>query len=150
MKQGGGWATSLGAMLCSSPPVSGQYGQPLTTREPTHGNTHCGATVGKRCNNSVTPAVSLIWVGRCFWSVHQTPYRHRIALCLLTSSPVGHMMCCTTGYLTCAFPLIYALLPSYSWVLLCTALGGVVGGIAAGPGNALSAGDSLNAPCASL
>eukprot|EP01051_Picozoa_sp_SAG22_P001595 SAG22_NODE_64_length_23238_cov_83.185566_8_plen_185_part_00 len=50
-----------------------------------------------------------------------------------------HAVLITTGYITCAFPIINALLPTYTWVLFCTAIGGVVGGIAAGPGNALNA-----------
>jgi MFS family permease len=55
-----------------------------------------------------------------------------------------HAVLITTGYLTCAFPIINGLLPTYGWVLVCTALGGVVGGISAGPSNALNA-DSM--PC---
>ena len=44
-----------------------------------------------------------------------------------------------TGYLTCAFPLINALLPTYTWVLLCTAIGGVTSGIAGGSANRFAA-----------
>jgi MFS family permease len=50
-----------------------------------------------------------------------------------------HAVLMSTGYMTCAFPMINAFLPSYSWILLCSVLGGIVSGVSAGAANALNA-----------
>jgi len=50
-----------------------------------------------------------------------------------------HVVLISSGFVTAAFPLVNAFVPSYSWVLVCGALGGAVNGLAAGSNAALQA-----------
>jgi MFS family permease len=50
-----------------------------------------------------------------------------------------HVMLISTGFVTATFPLMNAFVPRFSWVLVCSALGGAMNGLAAGSTAALQA-----------